>query len=339
MNYKVLSNIVIEACLLLLMGACQQAPRVVPVSYKQDFPIDTAVSVKTFPHGSDLAQPNSIWRIGNDRVLVSGSYDEVGIFSYPDWNYIRKMTLPHVCYYYYDTDTCLYLESGGNVDVWVLRDDSLYKSSSFFINKVPTTINAVQELSPGVYIYPDNKNYPGMYEFHIMDTNHRKCVSKGSYPEDNSRFKRLKDFKQAYWHYVRVKPDKSAFAVVYTSLSRIRIYNAEGEMQQDVFIEGPLGNYKVVPTRSAEWYCHFYGVIATDNYIYLLNEDRPSSIPVALKNNIMVLDWQGNLIARYRLDVSIRHFFVDEQRNMICGTCWKEGEGIVFFTMDILHKI
>ena len=336
MNYKVLSCKVVGACLLLLMGACQQAPRVVPVSYKQDFPIDTAVSVKTFPHGSDLAQPNVIRRMGNDRVLVSGDYYESGIFSYPDLNYIRKITMPHD-YKRFIGDTCIRQVSGKNIDVFVLRNDSLCKSSSFVVEK-PHIIMRSEELSPGIYVRADNKDFPGMHEFHIIDTNRRKWISKGSYPEDNSRFKRMEDFKYAYCHYVKAKPDKSAFAVIYETLSRIRIYNAEGEMQQDVFIEGTAGNYKVVPTRFMERYHIFPETVVTDNYIYLLN-NIGKTWTNATPTNILVLDWQGNLIAKYRPDVSIRHFLVDEQRNMICGTCWKEGEGIVFFTMDILHKI
>lgn len=333
MSYKILSGVV-WTCLSLFFGACQQAPRVVPVSYKQDFRMDTAIAVKTFPHGSDLAQPNSIWRIGDDRVLVSDGYDEMGIFSYPNWNFIHKIIMSHD-YYSVITDSCFYHESGGNVDVFALRDDSICKVSSFFNEKAHIIIHA-EELSPGVYIRSDNSKFSGMNEFHIIDTNRDTWVSKGNYPEGHNRFKRIRDFKRAYSHYVKVKPDKSAFAVIYETLSRLRIYDAKGDIRQDVFIEGLTGNYKVAPTRVEELRQIFPISAVTDKYIYLLNCTDKLWTNVA-KTDILVLDWQGNLIAKYYPNVSVRDFFVDEERNAIYGTCWKKGEEYVLFTMDILH--
>lgn len=327
---KILNSTVI-GCILFLAGACRQDTRVVPVTYKQNFPIDTSVAIKTYTVG-DLVQPNRIGRMG-DRMIALGGYHEVGIYSYPELDYISKTILPASSTTV--RNNYLYCETEGNVDTYVLKDDSLCKISSFVIAQCPSSLGTVQELKPGVYIYPDRYDFPGMHEFHMMDIKQRKCISKGNYPEDNRRFKHLEDFKLAYAHDIQVKPDKSAFVVIYSSLRRIRIYDKDGELQYDVFLEGSLGNYKIVPTRASEQYWHFLKGVATDKYIYLLNLDRLGVASMISRSNILVLDWQGNLITKYRLNVSVNDIFIDEQRNVIYGSCWKQEDGVVFFTMNM----
>lgn len=329
-----LANIAGFCCMLLLVSACQQKASMVPISYKQDFPIDTALSVRKYEVES-LMNIYQIERLG-DRVLAFGDYGDVGIFSYPDMKFVCKTALPTAASITTDSD-CLYCESGGMVDAYVLKEDSLHKSSSFTIAKTPSTILTVQELKIGVYIYPDMYDYPGIREFHMMDIKNRKCTSKGNYPEDESRFKRLKDFKLAYAHSLRVKPDKSAFVVIYGQIRRIRIYNSEGELFQDLFIEESYGNYKVVPVDFSERYGLLSQVVTTDKYIYILNKDQPLSAPVAARSNILVLDWQGNLIAKYRFNLYIYSFFIDEKTNLICGVCREAENELRFFEMEILN--
>lgn len=325
-------------CLPFWVGACRQAERVVPVSYKQHFPIDTAIAVETHSPGDHLVSPGCIDRMG-DRILVFGGYDEVGIYSYPDLNFVKKVTLPSISGTLTTVDDgFIYRVSGGNVDRYVLRNDSLYRDSSFVVAQSSETIGAVQELSSGVYIYADGSHFSGMHEFHIMDINCRHCISKGEYPEGNERFKRLRDFKFTYKHSVYVKPDKSSFVVVYGRLRRVRIYDKDGELLHDVFLEDAPGNYKVIPVDYSEWYFHFSSGATTEKYIYLMDYNTPTYPPTKARSNLLVLDWQGNLVAKYRLNVLMHGMFVDEQSNTVYGTGWKPETGIVFFTMNMLHN-
>lgn len=320
--------------MLLIAGACQQKASMVPVSYKQDFLIDTTLPVRKY----EVESPMNIYQIERlgDRILAFGDYGEVGIFSYPDLAFIGKVTLPAAASITTDND-CLYRERGGMVDVYVLKADSLYKSSSFIIAKTPYTILTVQELKKGVFIYPDMCDFPGIREFHMMDIKNRKRTSKGNYPEDDSRFKHLKDFKLAYAHSLRVKPDKSAFVVTYGQMRRIRIYDSEGELCQDLFLEDSFGNYKVVPVEYSKRYGLLSQPVTTDKYIYVLNSSQPLSGPVAARSNILVLDWQGNLIAKYHFNLYIYNFFIDEKMNIICGVGRDTGNDLFFFKMDILN--
>ena len=219
---------------------------------------------------------------------------------------------------------CLYLESGGEVDAYTLKSDSLCKTSSFVIDKVSENIGTVQELNPGVYIYADRRKHPGVSEYHVTDIQTGRNVSGGNYPENDIRFKNLESFKSAYYHYLMMKPDRSAFVVTYASLRRIRIYDRNENLRHDVFLEGGLGNYKVVPARP-------------DRYIYLINPNQLGAGPLLPHCNLLVLDWEGNLVAKYRFSVLINDIFVDEERNILCGSC-SDYESTRFFKMDLLDN-
>lgn len=77
-----------------------------------------------------------------------------------------------------------------------------------------------------------------------------------------------------------MKPDRSAFVVTYASLRRIRIYDRNENLRHDVFLEGGLGNYKVVPARPSEQYWHFSCPFVTDRYIYLINPNQLGAGPL-----------------------------------------------------------
>lgn len=275
------------------------------------------------------------FKLGN-RLLVFGDYYMVHIYSYPELYHICSQEGPS-CASKTIGKGRLYFEKQGKVDVYELRNDSLVQTSFFAIaNKVPYTIGTVQELRPNVYIYPDMYDFPGMREFHIMDTQKLQCVSKGDYPEDDKRFKRRRDFKVGYMHNLQVKPDKSAFVVVYSQLRRIRIYDKESELCHDVFLENEVGNYKVVPQNASERYWHFGKSFVTDRYIYILNPDKLGIARTEPRCNILVLDWEGNLVTKYKLNAWVYDFFVDEAKNIIFGTCWGDSKKDVFFSLNLV---
>ena len=209
MNYKI-GHLIVICVALLLCVACGEQRNAVAVVYKEHFPIDTMLPIKTYP-AEELVRPARMNRI-NNRVIAFGGYEEVGIYDYPDLKFIKKMVLPGRFSVSQGKD-CLYLESGGEVDAYTLKSDSLCKTSSFFIDKVSENIGTVQELNPGVYIYADRRKHPGVSEYHVTDIQTGRNVSGGNYPENDIRFKNLESFKSAYYHYLMMKPDRSAFVV------------------------------------------------------------------------------------------------------------------------------
>lgn len=333
MNYRGLHFITI-CSLICLLSSCSQEKSSVQVCYKQSFPVDTVMTVQEYAVEEDAKLPQ-LFKLEN-RLLVFGDYGMMSIYSYPELQLICSQEGPGGASRTIGKGK-LYVEKQGKVDAYELENDSLVQTSSFAIaNKVPYSIGTVQELRPDVYIYSDMSDFPGMREFHIMNTQKRQCVSKGDYPEDDKRFKKRREFKTAYMHSLWVKPDKSAFVVVYSQLRRVRIYDKEGELCHDIFLENETGNYKVVPKNASERYWHFGQSFVTDRYIYLLNPDKLGIANAEPRCNILVLDWDGNLVAKYKLNVWVYDFFVDEANGIIFGSCWGNLKKDAFFSLIAL---
>lgn len=114
MNYKI-GHLIVICVALLLCVACGEQRNAVAVVYKEHFPIDTMLPIKTYP-AEELVRPARMNRI-NNRVIAFGGYEEVGIYDYPDLKFIKKMVLPGRFSVSQGKD-CLYLESGGEVDAY-----------------------------------------------------------------------------------------------------------------------------------------------------------------------------------------------------------------------------
>lgn len=229
-----------------MLFSCQQSNETLAVRYCSKFPLDTVISIQEYPVENNI-RPSQLLRL-KDRILVFSDYNMAYIYSYPELKLLRQQELPGRSRSISDAGE-LYCESQGQVEVfYLIEQDSLYLKTSFNITaKIPFSIGSVQQLRPYIYIYPDMYDFVGRREFHIMDTKTNLRVSKGEYPEDDKRFKKLRGFKVAYMHGLKVKLDKSAFVVTYALLRRVRIYDKEGNLQRDFFLEIDSGNSKVVP--------------------------------------------------------------------------------------------
>ncbi len=323
--------------LILICVSCQNRGRQVSLRYYTTFPLDTAVSVELFDvENKKSVVPHQIWCLGN-RLVARGDYNKFNVYSYPSLNFLTEQELPDYAFFNSEGEK-IYAEEKGDVDVYLLGEkDTLYKSHSFSIAKTPYSIGTVQQLKPDTYIYPDRYDFRGSQEFHLMNIRTHQRTSMGDYPEDDTRFKRLSDYKSAYGHFLRVKPDKSAFVVIYSLLHRIRIYDNSCSLQHDIFIESPPGNYKVVPVEGELQYWHFGQTYVTDRFSYIFNPNKLGRAPAEPHCNIVVLDWEGNLVARYRLSVWVRDFFVDESKKVLFGSCWAPSQGEAFFSLNLLN--
>ena len=72
--------------------------------------------------------------------------------------------------------------------------------------------------------------------------------------------------------------------------------------------------------------------------IYTVNPEQSMERAVP-HGDILVLDWEGNLKARYRLDMYIDGIVVDEERKMIVGCGDKgKGRGRQFFKLKLINE-
>ena len=196
---------------------------------------------------------------------------------------------------------------------------------------VPYSTGSVQRLDVERYIFADNYDLDGVSEYHVINIKDGSWQSGGEYPEPPARFKRLRDFKLAYAHDLSVKPDGSAFVVSYSYVRRVHIYNADGQLLHAIKLDYAPGNNNL-PDLNGYW--HHMSTITTDNYIYMLNPEQQPPSPQTAHSEIVIMDWEGNLKVRYRLDWFVNGIIVDEARGVIVG-CGDKGQGAAFFELNI----
>lgn len=333
MNYKIRLFLCIAVAYLFLLMSCRQQTSSVQIEYKRNFPIDTTVVLQGIPMEVPTT-PAIPYRLG-DRLLVFGSYQMLHIYTYPDLRFVRSFQLPRFASENVVGDE-LYLENQGKVDVYRLNhSDSLVLNRSFPTISVPYSVGKVYPLSRGNYIFTGS-SIDGVHEFHITNPETGVCKSGGEYPEPPIRFRRLEDFKTAYTHSLCVKPDQTAFVVTYSNVRRIHIYGADCTLRHALHLDYEPNNNHLVDPGFEYRIFHCQGSVVTDRYIYIVNPEQKLNQPKP-HGDILVLDWEGNLKARYRLDMYIDGIVVDEERKMIVGCGDKgKGKGRQFFRLELL---
>lgn len=323
---------------LLLSVSCQWQPaESVQVEYKRGFPVDTTITLQELPIEVP-STPALLYRLGN-RLVLFGNYHILYIYSYPDLRFVRSCQLPKFAL----TDVIddeLYLEYQGKVDIYRLNpSDSLVWTRSFRVATVPYSVGSVHPLGKDTYIFTGWADIEGTHEFHIVNSKTGKWTSGGAYPESSwTRFKRLEDFRYAYSHGISVKPDRSAFVVTYTFLRRIHIYDADGTLRHALHLDYEPNNNHLVDPGYDRRFLHCTDVFVTDRYIYTVNPEQSMEYAVPYCE-ILMLDWEGNLKARYRLDMYINDIVVDEERKMIVGCGDKgKGKGSQFFKLKLINE-
>ena len=316
-------------CVAFVFG-CQSIKEQPSVRYCSSFPLDTAVSVEEIPF-EEPERCHAMVRIG-DKVIGYVGYGMVNIYHYPEMRFMYKRSLEHDLFFLEDNNYCGV--TNGVAEVFSWNGDSLVQVSSFVLYKgLPRT--TVESLGDGNYIFADNHECRGLKEFHLVNSRTQECISNGAYPEDPKRFKRIKDFKIAYGHSLSVKPDKSRFVLYYNLNRRFRIYNRSGELLHEIFLDYPPANNKVVDIAYERQYLHFSGVYTTDKYIYLLNPDTRGLGKTKPECSVLVVDWDGNLVARYRLNAYLYSFFIDESSLKCFGVGCQKGGMYSFFSFKL----
>lgn len=335
MNSKVIYLLIFVG--VWVLSACQSPQdRVVPVQYKSVFEVDTCLSPAEIPMEENI-KTSSLLRL-EDKLLAFGDYDRVRIYSYPDLAFVRLQQLPrNISKVIIGNE--LFLEDKGEVTGYRLnaRDSLIPSGSSFTLLPVPFSIN-FQPLGADRYVIPDYYDLDGTSEFHIVNLKTKAWESGGEYPDSPTRFKRLSDFKLAYTHCLSAKPDGSAFAVAYVLLRLLHIYDDEGHLLHAIKLDYAPGNHNLVDPDFEYRYWNTQHIIATNSYIYLLNPEQPFSGPTQAYSEIVILDWEGNLKVRYRMDRFVSGMVVDEDRKVIVG-CGNDGTGNTFFELDILADL
>lgn len=176
-------------------------------------------------------------------------------------------------------------------------------------------INGFFSLSDGRYL--SYGNIGDANEFVIIDSNSGTCSKFGSYPEwvvmdVNQNHERFVTFlKNCVPH-----PTGEKFAVFYVRFKRLRIYDSSGVLLRDVNVTIDPYHIGVEEDFNNRFIYYVGQPQAIGDYIYAVCANRKErDVEGAGLCELQVWDWQGNAIARYKLDRNISFFSISEKFN------------------------
>lgn len=318
----------------VLFASCKPAEVDVPVTYCSSFLLkDTTVMLSEVE--MDPIQVNArcmVWD-GDKRVLVRTSTSDsiYAVFAYPEMRFLNytgnqsEFVTPLVGY-----DKAFSLVNGDSLYVYELTNDNQLekKSVHFLCNWNYRRVLGLKRMNDILYVYSGSSGDAGLNEFFVLNAETHTLSSKGRYPESSTgRFKSISDFKFAYAHGVWPKPDGDRILVSYIRTRRFRIYDMDFRLLHDVCLDYASNKY-VVDADPNRWTTFIEDCFVTDKYIYLL-------CPEGEKSSLVIVDWEGRPIARYRLDEKIFFFFIDSGRNLFCGINSNHERSFYFLDLDI----
>jgi len=120
-----------------------------------------------------------------------------------------------------------------------------------------------------------------------------------------------------------IKPDKSKIAYAMIYLNQVLITSMDGKDRFSVSIGPPVSKDKVDRTSRRNKVEYFTSVAVTNNQIWLLYQGSTRS-DIELSNTkepsqIMVLDWEGNLLHYFRLQKRLIKIFIDQTKSFLYG--------------------
>lgn len=159
--------------------------------------------------------------------------------------------------------------------------------------------------------------------------NMRKGYTFGEYPEEGIEFDYYKQ-RVIYYHKVNVVNwDKKRIMVFYVRLNLIKIYDYEGKLLKEIKLTGTT-----LPSEKYNDWITFGATYGTNNYAYVLYVNKALTEDyVPSPRDLIILNWEGDVIKRYSMDIPITNFVVSEKYKKVYGLNSLEGDKIIEFDL------
>lgn len=323
--------------LIALFCSCGKRPAEVPLVYYHSFPKDTIVTLREIPREPSFI-PLDILR-GGRRVLVYSHYREgegpaYFVYKYPEMTLLTGFGDKSEFRSLWRLDENRFGQVRGD-SVFTYRfveGDSLKQESASFFGGGKARYLSVAPLSNHLYAYSNSYERPGMGEYFIRDIKRNSVASVGRFLGDAAGFKSVYELKSAYASSVEVSPDRKHTLVYYYRVRRFRIYTAEGVLLHDVFLDCS-SCAKVVDANRRRWRYCIQGAYVTDKYIYLMANGENSDGNDMAPCELLVTEWNGKPVARYRLNQHISSFFIDEATGRFYGINAADNQNFYSFSL------
>lgn len=324
--------------LIGLLFSCTQQPADVPLVYYHSFPKDTIVTLQEIP--KEPSYFPLVMLMGGGRVLVRSHFRPGEGFAYFVYKYPEMTLLTgfgersefRPLWRFDDTRFCQIRGDSLFTYRFVVGDSLMQESALFFDGGLAKYLN-VAPLSNDLYACHNSNDHPGMSDYFIRDIRKQTLRPIGQLPISAGGFKSVSELKSAYGRGLEVRPDRMYTLVYYARIRRFRIYDAEGSLLHDVFLDCS-SCVKVVDAGRHRWRSYIQDAYVTDKYIYLMaNAEEPNGNDVA-PCDLFVMTWDGNPVARYRLNQYINSFFIDESTRQFYGI--NPGSSQCFYSFNLL---
>lgn len=319
---------------MLILCSCHAARIDVPVTFYHSFPSDTVVTLRQVSMGETQVNPRCLL-IGAGRVLVRTSTTQAiyAVYKYPAMTFVCNFG---------DQATYQVPLKQSHDDFFLMRGDSLFTyrfvagdtlsqiAASYFHKGIFNRMLGLTKLNDKMYAYANSPSYAGLNEFFLVNVDKHEACPVGEYPESPVRFKSIQDFKSAYATEINAKPDGKRLLISYVRTRRFRIYSNEGDLLHDVLLDYPPF-HRIVDTNAKRWLSQVSHSFTTDQSIYLLCADEET---LNTHSSLLVMDWEGRPIARYRLDQPVNEFFIDEDTGLFCGINSNDSDHFYLFNLN-----
>lgn len=324
--------------LIGLLFACAERPAEVPLVYYHSFPKDTTVMLQEIPRQPSF-YPLTMF-MGDGRVLVrSNSLPGEGsafyVYKYPEMTLLTGFGEKLECRSFWPLDENRFVQVRSDslyTYRWVTGDSLKQESASFF-GKYFSDNQEIASLSDDLYVYSNSCEQSGMCEYFIRDIKRNLVHPIGQLVESAERFKSVYELKAAYGKGIKVRPDRMYTLIYYARIRRFRIYDTEGTLLHDVFLDCSSCS-KVVDADRRRWGNYIREAYVTNKYIYLLAYGEGSSGHDMAPCDLLVTTWDGSPVARYRLNQFISSFFIEESMGRFYGI--NPGNDQCFYSFNLL---
>jgi len=158
----------------------------------------------------------------------------------------------------------------------------------------------------------------------------------GEFPEEGLEFDSYRQ-KVVYYHKSSVvNQDRKRIMIFYIRLNLLKIYDFEGRILKEIEFD------EYSPPGKNIYWTTFGNSHATKNYVYVLysksmratNFEEFESLPY--DRDLLILNWEGEVIKRYHLNIPIIDFAVSEKHKKLYGLTYDGGDKIIEFDLPEL---
>jgi len=188
--------------------------------------------------------------------------------------------------------------------------DSFYideeKSYTYPSEYAESSMNGNQFISDEISISWTNVYTESRFEYELWNTHKKRLVRSFSpWPNWVPLGENLPIV--IYIKYNILNEDKSRFAAFYRNFKCWRLFTTEGRLLKEIHVEN-LGNRDIPghSMRRAPYYCS--NPVADGKNIYILCESNENGTPLEY---LEVWTWDGEPVARFRLDRELDHFAIE----------------------------